>query len=152
MNFIMQELLFHDATVITMDRQRAILNHTSVAIRDERIVEVGPAAALKKKYPAAKVIDCKHKAVLPGMVDLHGYLGGSLLKSAGQNLGGGARRTMLEDLLPAFNDEAWWEADAQLSALERLKSASCAIPARMPHTIRVPAAFTPIRGVAPYRN
>ena len=55
------------------------------------------------------------------MVDLHGYLGGSLLKSAGQNLSGGARRTMLENLLPDFTDEEWWEADACVNALERLK-------------------------------
>jgi cytosine/adenosine deaminase-related metal-dependent hydrolase len=117
----MQELLFHDATVITMDAGRTILERASVAIRGERIVEVGPAAALRDKYSAARVIDCSRKAVLPGMVDLHGYLGGSLLKSAGQNLSGGARRTMLENLLPDFTDEEWWEADAQLNALERLK-------------------------------
>lgn len=79
----MPELLFHDATVITMDRDRAILEGTSVAVRDERIVEVGPAASVRQRYPSAKVIDCRRKAVLPGMVDLHGYLGGSLLKSTG---------------------------------------------------------------------
>lgn len=117
----MQELLFHDATVVTMDRNRAILEHASVAIRGERIVEVGPAETLRDRYRAAKVIDCRSKAVMPGMVDLHGYLGGSLLKSAGQGLSGGARRTMLENLLPDFTDEEWWEADAQLNALERLK-------------------------------
>jgi 5-methylthioadenosine/S-adenosylhomocysteine deaminase len=117
----MPELLFDDATVITMDGSRAILEHTSVAIRDERIVEVGPAASLRARYRTAKVIDCRRKALMPGMVDLHGYLGGSLLKSAGQNLSGGTRRTMLENLLPDFTDEAWWAADAQLNALERLK-------------------------------
>ena len=117
----MPDLLFHDATVISMDRNRAILEHTSVAIRGERIVEVGAAATLRDKYRTAKVIDCRRKAVMPGLVDLHGYLSGSLLKSAGQNLSGGARRTMIEDLLPDFTDEEWWEADAQLNALERLK-------------------------------
>lgn len=117
----MQELLFHDAIVITMDRNRTILEHASVAIRDERIVEVGPAETMRDRHRTAKVIDCRRKAVLPGMVDLHGYLGGSLLKSAGQNLSGGARRTMLENLLPDFTDEEWWEADAQLNALERLR-------------------------------
>jgi cytosine/adenosine deaminase-related metal-dependent hydrolase len=117
----MPELLFDDATVITMDASRAILEHTSVAIRDERIVEVGPAASLRARYRTAKLIDCRRKALMPGLVDLHGYLGGSLLKSAGQNLSGGTRRTMLENLLPDFTDEAWWEADAQLNALERLK-------------------------------
>lgn len=117
----MQDLLFHDATVITMNSDREILDHTSVAIRGGRIVEIGPAAAMRTKYAAAHTIDCCRKALLPGLVDLHGYLGGSLLKSAGQNLGGGERRTMLENLLPDFTDEAWWEADAQINALERLK-------------------------------
>jgi cytosine/adenosine deaminase-related metal-dependent hydrolase len=118
----MPEILFHDATVVTMDARRAILEHASVAIREQYIVEVGPAASLKPKYPAAKVIDCRRKALMPGMVDLHGYLSGSLLRSAGQNLSGGARRTMLENVLPEFTDEPWWEADAQLNALERLRT------------------------------
>ena len=44
------------------------------------------------------------------MVDLHGYLGGSLLKSVGQNLDGGARRKMLEDLLllPRMRNGGKW--------------------------------------------
>ena len=117
----MQDLLFDDGTVVTMDAQRTVLEHTSVAVRNGRIAEVGPARELRDKHVSAKRIDCRHKAVLPGLVDLHGYLGGSLLKSVGQNLDGGARRTMLEELLPACTDEAWWEADAQLNALERLK-------------------------------
>jgi cytosine/adenosine deaminase-related metal-dependent hydrolase len=117
----MSELLFDDALVITMDRERRILEDTSVAVRDGRIVEVGPAAALRDRYRSARIVDCRRKALLPGLVDLHGYLGGSLLRSAGQNLDGAERRTMLENLLPDFTDEAWWQADAQLNALERLK-------------------------------
>ncbi|MDB5922364.1 MAG: cytosine deaminase-like metal-dependent hydrolase [Betaproteobacteria bacterium] len=117
----MQDLLLHNGTVVTMDRERRILDETSVAIRDGRIIEVGRAADLSAKYRSAKMIDCKRKAILPGMVDLHGYLGGSLLKSIGQNLDGGSRRKMLEDLLTAATDEEWWEVETQLSALERLK-------------------------------
>jgi cytosine/adenosine deaminase-related metal-dependent hydrolase len=118
----MQNLLFHDATVVTMDARRSILEHTSVAVRDGRIHEVGPAADLHRKYPNTTMVDCSHKALLPGLVDLHGYLGGSLLRSIGQNLGGGARRNMLENLLTTSTDEEWWQADAQLNALERLKA------------------------------
>src|SRR5690242_1538544 len=117
----MQDLLFHNGTVVTMDCERSVLDATSVAVRAGRIVEVAPANGLASKYRDAKVIDCTRKAILPGMVDLHGYLGGSLLKSVGQNLDGGERRKMLEDLLPAATDEEWWEVDTQLSALERLK-------------------------------
>ena len=117
----MQNLLFHDATVVTMDANRSILEHTSVAVREGRICEVGPATELRARYADAKPIDCSRKALLPGLVDLHGYLGGSLLRSIGQNLGGGARRNKLEDLLTTATDEEWWAVDAQLNALERLK-------------------------------
>src|SRR4051794_17063511 len=107
----MQNLLFHDATVVTMDASRSILEHTSVAVRDGRICEVGPAKDLRARYADAKVVDCSRKALLPGLVDLHGYLGGSLLRAIGQNLGGGARRNMLEELLTTATDEEWWEID-----------------------------------------
>jgi cytosine/adenosine deaminase-related metal-dependent hydrolase len=117
----MPELLLHDATVVTMDRERSVLEHASVAIRDGRIVEVGPAPALRARCGAARIVDCSRKAVLPGLVDLHGYLGGSLVKSIGQNLDGGARRKLFEALLTEYTDEEWWEADARLAALERLK-------------------------------
>ena len=117
----MQDLLFDNATVVTMDANRSILEYTSVGVRAGRVCEVGPARELRAKYADAKKIDCSRKALLPGLVDLHGYLGGSLLRSIGQNLGGGARRNMLEELLTTATDEEWWEVDAQLNALERLK-------------------------------
>jgi cytosine/adenosine deaminase-related metal-dependent hydrolase len=117
----MTELLLHNGLVISMDRGRSILEGTSVAIDGGRIVEVGPAAALQARHTGARYIDCTRKAVLPGMVDLHGYLGGSLLKSVGLSLDGAARRKMLDSVLPHATDEEWWEVDAQLCALERLK-------------------------------
>src|SRR5262245_41517940 len=117
----MTDLLLHNGLIVTMDRERRILEGASVAIRGARIVEVGPAEALRAAYPGAKIIDCARKVILPGMVDLHGYLGGSLLKSVGQSLDGGARRKMLDAVLPEATDEEWWEVEAQLCALERLK-------------------------------
>ena len=117
----MTDLLLHNGLVITMDAGRRILESASVAIRGSRIVEVGPASGMRDRYQAAKTIDCTRMAIMPGMVDLHGYLGGSLIKSVGQGLGGGKRRQMLDDVLPHATDEQWWQVDTQLSALERLK-------------------------------
>src|SRR5262245_22072001 len=118
---VMVDLLLHNGLVIAMDARRRVLERTSVAIHAGRIVAVGPAAGLRQSHPAATTIDCTRKAILPGMVDLHGYLGGSLLKSVGQSLDGGARRKMLDAVLPGATDEEWWEVEAQLCALERLK-------------------------------
>src|SRR5262245_42779422 len=117
----MTDLLLENGLVITMDAGRRILERTSVAIRNGRIVEVGPADALRQAHPAATTIDCTRKAILPGMVDLHGYLGGSLLKSVGQSLDGASRRKMLDAVLPEATDEEWWEVEAKLAGLERLR-------------------------------
>src|SRR5215831_2977945 len=114
----MTDLLLHNGLVIAMDA-------------GGRIVEVGPAAALRESHPAATAIDCTRKAILPGMVDLHGYLGGSLLKSVGQSLDGAARRRMLDAVLPDATDEEWWEVEAQLCALERLKLGTTAMYSMM---------------------
>src|SRR5262249_27678779 len=117
----MIDLLLQNGLVITMDGARSIRDRTSVAVHAGRIVDIGPVAELTAKHRATKTLDCARKAILPGMVDLHGYLGGSLLKSVGQNLDGANRRRMLDAVLPHATDEEWWEVDAQLSALERLK-------------------------------
>src|SRR5215813_2160085 len=117
----MIDLLLQNGLVITMDGARSIRDRTSVAVHAGRIVDIGPVAELTAKHRATKTLDCARKAILPGMVDLHGYLGGSLLKSVGQNLDGANRRRMLDAVLPHATDEEWWEVDAQLCALERLK-------------------------------
>ena len=117
----MTDLLLQDGLVVTMDGARRVLERTSVAIHGGRIVEVGPASTLRAAHQPAKIIDCARKAVLPGMVDLHGYLGGSLLKSVGASLDGASRRKMLDSVLPDATDEEWWEVETQLAALERIK-------------------------------
>jgi cytosine/adenosine deaminase-related metal-dependent hydrolase len=117
----MTDLLLHNGLVVSMDAGRRVLAETSVAIHGGRIIDVGPAAAIRAAHQPVKTIDCTRKAILPGMVDLHGYLGGSLLKSVGASLDGASRRKMLDSVLPDATDEEWWEVEAQLSALERLK-------------------------------
>jgi 5-methylthioadenosine/S-adenosylhomocysteine deaminase len=117
----MTELLIHNAIIVTMDAQRRVLERSSIAIGGGRIVEIGPAAALADKYAGVPRIDATHKIVLPGLVDLHGYLGGSLLKSIGEDMDAATKRDRLETVLSRSTDEEWWQIEAQLAAVERLK-------------------------------
>lgn len=48
-----------------------IVRGGSVAIRDGRVLEVGPAAALAERYQPRETIDARGKTVLPGFVDPH---------------------------------------------------------------------------------
>ena len=48
-----------------------VLTDAALAVEGERIVEVGPAAALSRRYEGAEVIGSEHSAVLPGFVNAH---------------------------------------------------------------------------------
>lgn len=115
------DLLLDNGLVVTMDPERRVLDETSVAIRDGRIVEVGPAVLIRNSYSAARIVDCSRKAILPGLVDLHGYLGGSILKSIGEALDSVRSRGLFEFILSRVIDEEYWAIETQLCALDRVK-------------------------------
>lgn len=68
------KLILKNGVVITMDDQRVIYDDGMVVIEGDKIIDVGETANLEKKYASEKnlrVIDCNHKAIMPGLVDLH---------------------------------------------------------------------------------
>lgn len=115
------DLLLENGSVITMDPERRVLSDTSVAVAGDRVVEIGPAEALRRKFGGAVTIDCTDKAVLPGLIDLHGYLGGSIIKSLGFRLDAVQMRSLYERIISQLIDPEFWAIEAQLCALDRLK-------------------------------
>ena len=67
------DVLIRGGTVVTMDRERRLWEKGSVAIWEERIVEVGPMDLLDAKYTATRTIDATGKVVMPGLVNTHGH-------------------------------------------------------------------------------
>jgi len=117
----MADLLIHDGIIITMDPQRRVLEGTSVAIADGRIIDIGPASELTPRHRAAKTIDARRKVVLPGMVDLHAHMGGGLLKTIGEGLDASRWRNLFEFVCSHTSDHDWWRVETRINALERLK-------------------------------
>lgn len=67
-----QPIAFIGATVIPMDRERVLENHT-VLVRGDRIVEVGPASSVR--VPAgAQRIEARGKFIIPGLAEMHGHV------------------------------------------------------------------------------
>ena len=67
-----QAVAFVGASVIPMDRERVLENHT-VVVRDGRIVEMGPSAQLRA--PAgATVVDARGKFLVPGLAEMHAHI------------------------------------------------------------------------------
>lgn len=69
------DLLITGGAVVTMDGERKVFDNGFVAVRGERIVEVGDAARLAAKgYRAKQIINAKGKVVLPGLINTHTHI------------------------------------------------------------------------------
>jgi imidazolonepropionase-like amidohydrolase len=65
-------IAFANVTVIPMDRERALPDHT-VIVRGDRIEAVGPAASVQVPAGALR-IDARGKFLLPGMAEMHAHI------------------------------------------------------------------------------
>ncbi|MFN0110481.1 MAG: amidohydrolase family protein [Blastocatellia bacterium] len=81
------DLLITGGAIVTMDAERRIIDNGFVAIRGERIVDVGDAARLKAKgYRARQTIDARGKVVLPGLVNAHTHIPMTLFRGIADDL------------------------------------------------------------------
>ncbi|MCC6173907.1 MAG: amidohydrolase family protein [Chloroflexi bacterium] len=116
----MIDLLLTSGTVVTMDPARSLLEDGAVAIDGGRVVAVGPSGDLARQYQARKTLDCRGKAVLPGLIDAHGHGGHSLIKTIGADTPTFWMRIVTPTYFHYTTPEYWY-ADGLLSALERLR-------------------------------
>ena len=75
-----------DGWLITMNERREILESASVCVEKDRIAAVGTRQQLQQRFPAAEVVDCKGRIVMPGMVNTHTHLFQTLLKGLGDDM------------------------------------------------------------------
>lgn len=68
------EILFKNATVVTMDEADAVLENTDVGICGGKI-RIAPA-----EKTAARVIDCTYKVLMPGLYNCHTHAGMTLFR------------------------------------------------------------------------
>lgn len=72
MKGIKVDLVIHNARIHTMDDLNTI--EEAIAIRDGKIIEVGPERQILNKYLSEETIDAQGKDVYPGLTDAHGHL------------------------------------------------------------------------------
>lgn len=117
----MTDLLLLHGTVITVDRKRSIIEEGAVAISGDRIVEVGTSVDLEPRHAGKKVIDCRGKLIIPGLVDAHGHAGHSLIKTIGAD----SPAVWMRIVTPTYfhyTTRDFWYADGLVSGLERLRA------------------------------
>lgn len=81
------DLLLTGGAVVTMDEARHVYENGFVAVRGERIVAVGDAAALAaKNYRARQTINTRGKVVLPGLINAHTHIPMTLFRGIADDL------------------------------------------------------------------
>lgn len=117
----MTDLLIRGGVLITMDTTRRVIDDGAVAIKDGRIVAVGPTAEVAAAHGnATTVIEAKGRAILPGLIDGHAHAGHGLVKTMGNN-DGAAWSEACRIIYTLASPPSFWKAEAMLAAHERLR-------------------------------
>ncbi|MEM3522563.1 MAG: amidohydrolase, partial [Candidatus Bathyarchaeia archaeon] len=78
----MVDIIIKNGLIVTMDKQKRIIENGAIAIENEKIIDIGKTIELEKKYKADKIIEAKGKIVIPGLICSHTHLYGMLLAGA----------------------------------------------------------------------
>lgn len=80
------DVIVRGGTVVTMDGSHRLIENGSVAVKDGRIVAVGPAAELDRTYAAREIINASGKAVIPGLINGHTHVPMTLFRGLADDL------------------------------------------------------------------
>jgi 5-methylthioadenosine/S-adenosylhomocysteine deaminase len=72
--------------VLTMDAQRHVIENGAVAIRGERIVGIGPRAAIDARFQPKQRLDRPDAILAPGLVNTHTHAAMSLFRGIADDL------------------------------------------------------------------
>ncbi len=110
------DLVLRCATIVTVDSARRVIADGWITVTGDRISGIGSGPAPE----AARVIDRPGLIALPGLIDAHSHAGHGLVRAAGD--GDGDRWfAICEDIYAGVATPAFWQAEARLAALERLR-------------------------------
>jgi 5-methylthioadenosine/S-adenosylhomocysteine deaminase len=74
------DLLITNATIVTMDGERRIIEHGQIAVRGDAIYAIGAGLLFPKGVQAKQTIDAKGALVLPGFINGHTHVPMTLLR------------------------------------------------------------------------
>ncbi|WP_315166382.1 amidohydrolase [Metaclostridioides mangenotii] len=83
----MIDILIKNAIIVTVNKGREVLFDGAIAIKDDRILDIGNSKDLVLKYTEVKkVMDGNGKVIFPGFINTHNHLFQVLLKGLGDDM------------------------------------------------------------------
>jgi 5-methylthioadenosine/S-adenosylhomocysteine deaminase len=80
------DLLLHYALIVTQDERRSIVPNGAIAIKDGRILALGPSPDLLKGFDAKEIIDLSGQIIFPGLINTHDHLFQVATKGLGEDM------------------------------------------------------------------
>jgi 5-methylthioadenosine/S-adenosylhomocysteine deaminase len=80
------DLIVRGGTVVTMDRERRVIENGAVAVKGGRIVAVGSAPEIERQYAAREVVNAGGKVVIPGLINGHTHVPMTLFRGLADDL------------------------------------------------------------------
>jgi 5-methylthioadenosine/S-adenosylhomocysteine deaminase len=122
----LENILLKDATVVTCDRERRIIDNGAVAIRGGEIIGVGKTGEIEPRHADFSVIQCSGKAVLPGFINSHTHTVLTVLRGTVEDMEGDAVYGYMSPISYAMRrDER--AAMARLGCLEAIHSGTTTV-------------------------
>jgi len=73
-------MIFENATILTMNPKREVIEHGAVVIEGKRIAAVGKTKEIVAQHPQLPRINCNGNLLLPGLIDTHVHLAQCILR------------------------------------------------------------------------
>jgi 5-methylthioadenosine/S-adenosylhomocysteine deaminase len=115
------DLLLRGGYVVPQERMGQVIEDGAVAIRGNRIVDVGAAAEVGARVRATRTIECGGRAILPGLVDCHVHTCQSTARGLADDVPVGEWLTRIVGF-EAYMQEEDVVASVRLACLEMIKS------------------------------
>ena len=80
------DLMIANGLVVAMDAGMTVMENGCVVVDKGEIVAVGPSAAMKERYSAARSIDAVGRLVMPGLVNSHTHAAMTLFRGLADDL------------------------------------------------------------------
>jgi putative selenium metabolism protein SsnA len=113
-------LVIGNGTLITRDPANPFFLEGCVAIRGNKIIELGTTEALRGKYPEASFVDAQGRVIMPGLINTHMHCYSSFAR--GMDLKAQSPHEFGEIL-----ERLWWRLDKQLTLEDVYYSAAVAM-------------------------
>ncbi|MCB9459573.1 MAG: amidohydrolase [Anaerolineaceae bacterium] len=79
-------ILLTGGTILTMNDDLDVITNGALAIKDEKIVAMGPTEDITSRYQAQTTLDCSGQYILPGLVNAHTHVPMTLLRGMADDL------------------------------------------------------------------